>query len=53
MTACAQTKPVVTASCGWLQVVHPDAGFETRWTHDEKVQIVTLNDQIKKECGGH
>lgn len=49
-TSCASEPPPVSPACGWLKKFKPDAGFETRYTHDEKVQLVELNDKIAAFC---
>jgi hypothetical protein len=30
--------------------VQPDPGFQTRWTHNEKVQVEQLDELLDKEC---
>lgn len=64
LLGCAQTPgasygmtnaPVVAATvtpdaCAWLRILKPDAGFDTRWTRDEKEYAVALNRNIKKFC---
>ncbi len=37
-------------ACGWLHAFRPGAGFEMRWTRDEKEQAVTLNRNIMAFC---
>lgn len=42
----------IFSGCGWLDRIKPEAGFETRWTHGEKLQAVELNDKICANCPG-
>jgi hypothetical protein len=46
----ATRPPRPLTACVWLQPLKPDAGFETRWTRNERVQAVTLNREIAKHC---
>jgi len=47
--ACSSPAPISNA-CGWLHPIVPDAGFETRWTTNEKRQTVELNLDISRAC---
>lgn len=49
MTSCGT--PAADANlCASLSYDKPDPGFETRWTHDEKVWAVAFNDKLAKFC---
>jgi len=47
--ACSSPAPISNA-CGWEHQIIPDSGFETRWTRNEKVQIVEHNADVAKFC---
>lgn len=49
ISACAAPAPV-SSSCGWESMLWPDPGFETRWTHDEKLWAVEHNDKVSLAC---
>jgi hypothetical protein len=49
LSACASPPPI-SNSCGWEQLIVPDAGFETRWTFTEKAQVVEHNLNVAKFC---
>jgi hypothetical protein len=51
-TSCAGDPPAQPPACGWLRKFKPDAGFETRYTRAEKIQLVEWNDKIDEFCGG-
>lgn len=62
IASCANTSPsnvqaptvaatVEPDACTWLKPIRPDATFETRWTTDEKRQILALDQNITKNCG--
>jgi len=44
--------PPVFNACGHFERFRPDLGFETRWTHDEKLQAVIFNDKLCNDCPG-
>jgi hypothetical protein len=48
LQGCAEK--VTSDACSWLRQIHPDAGFETRWTRAEKEQVETLDEAIEKKC---
>ena len=37
-------------ACGWLTMIHPDPGFEQRWTRSEKEQVAVVNRVVDREC---
>jgi hypothetical protein len=39
------------SSCGQFQVIHPDPGFETRWTAAEKRQVLAHDEVLERLCG--
>jgi hypothetical protein len=49
LAACSSPAPISNA-CGWEHQIIPDSGFETRWTRNEKVQIVEHNADVAKFC---
>lgn len=42
----------VFSGCGHFERFRPDLGFETRWTHGEKLQAVIFNDKLCNDCPG-
>jgi hypothetical protein len=51
LSGCGTPPPAISAACGWESVDRPSPGFETRWTHDEKLWAVNHNDKVTKFCG--
>lgn len=49
LSACVAPTPEANA-CSWLREDLPAAGFEARWTHDEKAYAIWLNKNIEKDC---
>ncbi len=49
MQSCA-APPAVPSACLWLSTYYPEAGFETRWTHGEKLWLVEHNDKVTMAC---
>lgn len=37
-------------SCGWLNEIIPDPGFEQRWTHNEKQQVEAYDEKLDANC---
>lgn len=35
-----------------MQRIHPEQGFELRWTRNEKLAVVNHNDKVCKFCPG-
>lgn len=40
----------VSNACGWLGVIHPDIGFEKRWTPAEIRETDALDNKIAQHC---
>lgn len=49
---CATPPPPapVTDACAWLKQIIPGVGFETRWTRDEKAQVLAFDQMVAKQC---
>ena len=50
-SGCATAPPPATAdACAWDAVIVPDAGFEARWTDNEKRQVDKHDKDIEANC---
>jgi len=45
------SSPAINSVCSLTQIT-PDAGFQTRWTHDEKAQVEALDEKLDAACKG-
>lgn len=53
LAGCASEPPAVTTSvCTAMVKIHPDPGFETRWTIGEMRQVDQNNRTFDKLCPG-
>lgn len=48
MSGCAPTSG--SSGCSEFAVIHPDVGFETRWTAAEKRAVLANNDVWRAVC---
>lgn len=46
-----QAPAAIANACVWLSKDQPEAGFETRWTRNEKVWALQYNDKLAAFCG--
>lgn len=49
-TVSSKPVPIVANDCAWAVRIVPDPGWETRWTDNEKRQVVLLNRDVQKNC---
>lgn len=49
LSACA-TPPASSDACAWLKQIVPDANFQSRWTTNEKAQVLAFDQIVEKEC---
>lgn len=50
LSGCASPVAPTADACAWLKQIIPGDGFETRWTHDEKAQVLAFDQMVAKEC---